>query len=301
MTFKWAAVTAAPIDVRVSIHRADAVHVELDFLPLLVDFAVDLYLQLRREIGGSGSEPESYRRPNGIAVIDDLLIVVERDNRRVSVRSAADDRVLAAFGGEQLRNPYGLWIQPLADDRYRLFVTDAYEMPDESVPPNEQLDERVKVYRLTLERGEGGRPLRVDAVFEKAFGETTSPGALRVVESLFGDAAHGRLLIAEEDESPATGLVIKVYNLDGQFTGRLVGKGIFEAQAEGIALYACDDDAGYWAFTGKTTSNTDGIWLAQSGVPGFESGALFAVHDDQAVSAFDWSEVMAALELDGCR
>ena len=49
------------------------------------------------------------------------------------------------------------------------------------------------------------------------------------------------------------------------------------------------------------TINTDGIWLAMSGVPGFESGAFFAVHDDQAVSAFDWGQVIAALDLEACR
>lgn len=278
-----------------------------------------------REIGGSGSAPEKYRRPNGIAVIDDLLVVVERDNRRVNVRSLADNRVLAVFGDDQLRKPYGLWLQPLAQDRYRLFVTDAFEMPDESVPPDDELDERVRTWRLVVERDGDGQPATVHSEFERSFGETTSPGALRVVESIFGDPAHGRLLIAEEDESPVTGLVIKVYNLDGQFTGRQLGKGIFTTQAEGIALYACGDGSGYWlstdqaaartvyhlfdrktlrhagAFTGRTTANTDGIWLAQDGVPGFEAGAFFAVHDDQAVSAFDWAEVMRALDLPTCR
>lgn len=277
-----------------------------------------------REIGGSGSAAASYDRPNGVAVVDDLLIVVERDNRRVSIRSIPEEQVLTTFGPERLRKPYGLWVQPLATDRYRLFVTDAYEMPDESVPPLPDLDERIKVFRLTVERDERGRPLAIGSEFEKSFGETTHPGALRVVESLFGDPAHGRLLIAEEDESPESGLVIKVYNLDGQFTGRLVGQGIFKAQVEGIALFACDDGSGYWvstdqaeartvyhlfdrkslrhagAFTGGTTANTDGIWLAQDGVPGFAEGAFFAVHDDQAVSAFDWGEVMRALELESC-
>jgi len=278
-----------------------------------------------REIGGTGSAPEAYRRPNGVAVIDDLLVVVERDNRRVSIRSIPDDRLLAVFGEDQLRKPYGLWLQPLARDRYRLFVTDAFEMPDESVPPNEELDERVKIWRLVVDRDGDGHAVRIHSEFERSFGETTPPGALRVVESIFGDSAHGRLLIAEEDESPVTGLVIKVYNLDGQFTGRQIGKGVFTAQAEGIALYACADGSGYWlstdqatgrtvyhlfdrkslrhagAFTGRTTANTDGIWLAQNGVPGFEAGAFFAVHDDQAVSAFDWAEVMGALDLPTCR
>ena len=278
-----------------------------------------------REIGGTGGRPEDYRRPNGIAVIDDLLVVVERDNRRVNVRSLPDERVLAVFGDERLKKPYGVWIESVSADHYRLFVTDAYEMPDESVPPNEQLNERVKVYRLAVSRDGDGGIVDVRSDFEKAFGETTDPGALRVVESLFGDARHGRLLIAEEDESPVTGLVIKVYDLDGRFTGRLVGKGIFEAQAEGIALYACEDGSGYWvstdqaadrtvyhlfdreslrhagAFVGDKTANTDGIWLARAGVPGFASGAFFAVHDDQAVSAFDWAEVMSALGLETCR
>jgi 3-phytase len=278
-----------------------------------------------REIGRTGSAPDEYRRPNGIAVIDDLLVVVERDNRRVNIRSLHGDRVLAVFGDDRLRKPYGLWLQPLGQDRYRLFVTDAFEAPDESVPPNDELDERVKAWRLAVERDDHGQPVAVHSEFERSFGETTPPGALRIVESIFGDSAHGRLLIAEEDESPVTGLVIKVYNLDGQFTGRQVGKGIFTAQAEGIALYACNDGSGYWlstdqaagrtvyhlfdrktlrhagAFTGRTTANTDGIWLAQDGVPGFAAGAFFAVHDDQAVSAFDWAEVMRALELPTCR
>ena len=276
------------------------------------------------ELGGKGPLPEHYRRPNGVAVADDLLVIVERDNRRVNVRSIPDYRVLATFGEEELRSPYGVWVQALGTGDYRLYVTDAYEMPDESVPPDEELDERVKSYRLAVARNASGEATAAEAHFEKAFGETESPGALRVVESIFGDPAHDRLLIAEEDESPVTGLVIKVYDLEGRFTGEQVGKGIFEAQAEGIALYACDDGSGYWlstdqavertvyhvfqrqslqhagAFTGETTANTDGVWLVTDGVPGFEGGAFFAVHDDQAVSAFDWLEIVAALDLAPC-
>jgi 3-phytase len=54
------------------------------------------------------------------------------------------------------------------------------------------------------------------------------------------------------------------------------------------------------AFSGRITANTDGVWLSQSGVPGFDRGAFFAVHDDQAVSAFDWGEIADALGLEGC-
>jgi len=276
------------------------------------------------ELGGSGESQEQYLRPNGVAVADDLLVIVERDNRRVNIRSIPDYRVLGTFGDDELRNPYGVWVQSLGDGEYRAYITDAYEMPDESIPPGEELDERVKVYRFSVERTKAGEPPALNSRFEKSFGETTSPGALRVVESIFGDPAHDRLLIAEEDEDPVTGLVIKVYDLDGSFTGEQIGKGVFEAQAEGIALYACEDGSGYWlstdqaddrtvyhvfdrqslkhagAFMGKTTANTDGVWLATDGVPGFDSGAFFAVHDDQAVSAFDWRDIVAALDLESC-
>ena len=277
------------------------------------------------EIGRRGEAPDEYRRPNGIAVVDDLLVVVERDNRRVSVRALPDYRVLAVFGSEVLRKPYGVWAHALGNDGYRLYVTDAYEGPDESVPPNEELDERVRTFVLRVERDAGGQAVGLRHRYEKSFGETAAPGALRVVESIYGDPAHDRLLIAEEDEDPETGLVIKVYDLAGRYTGTRIGKGVFEAQAEGIALFACADGSGYWistdqgrdrttyhlfdreslrhvgAFSGARTANTDGIWLAQTGVPGFEQGAFYAVHDDQAVSAFDWGEVAAALGLESCR
>jgi 3-phytase len=276
------------------------------------------------ELGGSGKSPDQYLRPNGVAVADDLLVIVERDNRRVNVRSIPDYRVLGTFGEEELRSPYGLWVQSLGEGEYRVYVTDAYETPDESIPPNEELDERVKTYRFSVERNAAGEPAALNSRFVKSFGETSSAGALRVVESIFGDPAHDRLLIAEEDEDPVTGLAIKVYNLDGTFTGEQIGKGVFKAQAEGIALYACEDGSGYWlsadqaddrtvyhvfdrqslqhagAFMGRTTANTDGVWLAAEGVPGFDDGAFFAVHDDQAVSAFDWQDIAAALDLGSC-
>jgi 3-phytase len=276
------------------------------------------------ELGGSGKSPDQYLRPNGVAVADDLLVIVERDNRRVNVRSIPDYRVLGTFGEEELRSPYGLWVQSLGEGEYRVYVTDAYETPDESIPPNEELDERVKTYRFSVERNAAGEPAALNSRFVKSFGETSSAGALRVVESIFGDPAHDRLLIAEEDEDPVTGLVIKVYDLDGSFTGEQIGKGVFEAQAEGIALYACQDGSGFWlstdqaddrtvyhvfdrqslehagAFMGNATANTDGVWLASEGVPGFDHGAFFAVHDDQAVSAFDWQDIVAALDLESC-
>jgi 3-phytase len=278
----------------------------------------------RFEIGETGDSSEGFLRPNGVSVADDLLLVVERDNRRVSVRAIPGFMSLATFGDDVLKKPYGLWVQDLGNDQYRLFVTDNYEGSNDTVPPNDELGERVKQWLLTVNRDANGNPTAVDSLFEKSFGDTAGPGVLRVVESLFGDPLYNRLLIAEEDSSPATGLVIKEYDLAGRFVGSQMGAGIFSSQAEGIALRACEDGSGYWlttdqakdrsvfhvfdretlkhagAFRGNVTANTDGIWLSEGGIPGFDDGIFFAVHDDQAVSAFAWSEIANALDLQAC-
>lgn len=51
-----------------------------------------------RTVSGPGSELGQMQRPNGIAVIDDLVLVVERDNRRVQVFQLPDFTPLLVFG-----------------------------------------------------------------------------------------------------------------------------------------------------------------------------------------------------------
>jgi 3-phytase len=270
-----------------------------------------------RDLGSAGTGPDQFERPNGILVAGDLLVVVERDNRRVQIFALPGLQSIARFGEAELVLPYGAWLEPDGADRWRLFVTDNYETAEERVPPPEELDHRVHVYALTVERGAAGNPTGVLASHERSFGATSGEGVLRIVESLWGDPDYDRLLVAEED--PDGGRVIKIYSLDGRFTGPVIGDGIFRTQPEGIALFECADGSGYWittdqdrgrnvfhlfdrrtlshlgGFAGAVTQNTDGIWLNQSPLPGFPAGAFFAVHDDQAVAAFDWRDVAAAV------
>ncbi|MNW12060.1 hypothetical protein D3C71_2096540 [compost metagenome] len=44
-------------------------------------------------------------------------------------------------------------------------------------------------------------------------------------------------------------------------------------------------------------ANTDGIWMMQQPTPRFPHGALYAVHDDQGVVAFDWESIAKQLAL----
>lgn len=271
---------------------------------------------LLREIGGTGTAAGRFDRPNGIAVVDDLLLVVERDNHRVQVLQLPGFEPLGTFAADDLRKPYGLWVNKLADG-YDVYVTDSYDDGEDAqgndiLPPLEKLDQRVRRYRMQVSDG------AARATLVASIGDTTPAGALRVVESIWGDPANDRLLIAEEDESYAN--EFKVYTLEGRFTGTTFGGDVLRAQAEGVMLRTCGE-GGWWitteqgrqrsvfhlfdrrtlahvgAFSGGTVANTDGIWIARQPSPRFPQGALYAVHDDQGVVAFDWRDIAAALSL----
>lgn len=282
----------------------------------LVVFDGDSGVRLRG-VGGKGAALGELDRPNGIAVVDDLAFVVERDNRRVQVFSLPAFEPLAVFGGDVLREPYGLWVRPL-DGGYEVIVSDNYMSPENKdlPPPLAELGQRFKRFRVTREDG------RWQGRLIGSFGDTTAQGAVRIAESVYGDVAHGRLMIAEEDT--AVGTQLREYGLDGRYKGRNVGAGLFQAQAEGMTLWQCADGSGYWiatdqfkdrslfhvfdrrtlahvgAFSGRITANTDGVWLDPSGDARFPSGVFYALHDDQAVAAFDWRDIAKALRLKEC-
>lgn len=279
-----------------------------------------------RTVGGPGKAPGQFDRPNGVAVLEHagraLLFVVERDNHRVQVLSLPDFKPLAIFGEKRLRSPYGIWVHATAPGKVDAYVTDSFMYGEryDVVPPLAELSQRVRRFRLEL--GADG----ITATDAGDFGDTTEAGALRMVESLAGDPANQRLLVADEATGPAPRRSnLREYTLAGRYTGRSLPEGSFDAEAEGIALWTCGDGGGYWVavdqlfpltrfhlfdrrtlqwratWHGKTTANTDGIALQASPTRAFPHGALFAVHQDRAIAAFDLGEVARALQLEpGC-
>lgn len=300
------AVYHGPGDVHWAIATAKETH-------QLVVFDAITGVEVRR-VGSEGDGEGQFRRPNGIVVVDDsLLFIVERDNRRVQGFRMPGFEPVGTFGADVLRNPYG--VTAFRDgDGYRLYVTDNYETPEETVPPLAELGERVKWFRVSLGGG------RLQATFGGSFGDTTAAGAIQVTESILADPANDRLLIAEELEVDSH---LKVYTLDGRFTGETVGRGLFPQQAEGIALYACGTDAGYWiatdqgpevntfhlfdrmslrhvaSFAAARTNTTDGIALTQRAFGPFPAGAFYMAHGDAAISALSWAEIAAATGVRG--
>ena len=269
-------------------------------------------------LGQVGTNAQEFDRPNGIFVLEDWVFVVERDNHRIQVLSLPDMQSLGHFGDADLTQPYGIWVRRMPGDEIEALVTDAYmagEYPngDDIAPPLPELDRRMKRYRVKIERG------GLSAQLIQTFGDTTAAGAILVPESIWGDPTNDRLLIAEEDTR--SGTAVREYDLDGTFKGRSIGLGLFQAQAEGISLWACPDGTGYWittdqfkdrsvfhlfdrqslahigAFSGEQVGNTDGIWLQQAATARFPDGVFYAVHDDQAVGAFDWRDISAALKI----
>jgi 3-phytase len=265
-----------------------------------------------RTVGTSGIGAGQLQRPNGIVAIDSLVLVVERDNHRVQGFLLPDFKPAGFFGQSILIKPYGISAFRLPDGSYSVYVTDNYETMIGGTPPDGKLGARVKQFSVSIAAGQ------LAATLVRSFGDTTPPGALRVVESVIADPANNQLAIAEEMPGDS---YIKMYDLTGHFTGRTMGKGNFPQQAEGIALYSCSDGSGYWigtdqgdvtntytifdrktlepvgAFTGSKARRTDGIVLTQKAYGPFPAGAFFVSHLDGSVAAFSWAAIADSLKL----
>ncbi len=269
--------------------------------------------QRLRTVGGPGKGPSQFDRPNGIAVHGDLLFVAERDNHRVQVFRLPDFTSLGMVGQDVLRVPYGLWVRETGPDDLELLITDSFmaDFKTRELPPMGELDQRVKRFALRLDATGA-----LQSSYLGAFGDTTEAGALRMVESIAGDSVNDRLLIAEEDRR--VGSTLREYTLDGMYRSHSLP--LFDADAEGIALWDCGAGLGYWiavdqlrptifrvfdrsslqplkTFSGKVVANTDGQVLYATGTGRFPAGALFALHDDKAVAAFDLRDIVRALDL----
>lgn len=266
---------------------------------------------LLRTVGSSGTGPGQLDRPNGIAVVGDLVLVVERDNHRIQAFRLPDFDPAGMFGQDTLRRPYGLAVIERGP-AFDLFVTDNYETASGESPPDAELGERVKRFRFSTSYGQ------LVASHVASFGAVTGDGVLRTVESIAVDPDRNRLLIAEEG---VRGRGIRVYTVDGAYTGTTIGSSLFGAEPEGIALLTCSA-GGYWiateqrlhrsvfhvlsrenlehlgSFSGNRAANTDGIAVTPDTVDGRNVGWLFAIDNDRAAAAFSWTEIAMALGLD---
>ncbi len=264
------------------------------------------------KFGGMGEGLGKFNRPNGIAVIDDLVLVAEQGNHRVQVLRLPDFEPLGTFGEELLKRLYGVAVDR-PGDWYEVFVTDSYDSPDHEPPAPEVAANRVRHYRF--------RPTKagLDVEFVRSFGEATGDGALYRVESLAIDRPMGRLYLADESRLR---LNLKAYSLDGAFLGTTFGDGRHYYEPEGVVLLSCGPEEareGYiiaadqteptrflvWdrrslvprgGFTGEPTiDDTDGIaFAAMNDGPG-AGGMFWATHHDVQVVGYRWIDIAKAM------
>lgn len=274
-----------------------------------------------RVVGSKGNAMGQFNRPNGVVVFGDRLYVVERDNHRVQVLSLPGFEPISSFGADVLRSPYGIWLNETEPGELEAYVTDSfmYGPRFDVLPPFAELDQRVRRFRVQFDQDGGLR-----TSYNGAFGATDPATALRMVESIAGDPSADRLMIADEsrsDDSGHRGSTLREYSLDGVASGRSMPQGSFAAEAEGVALWSCPDGGGYWiavdqlapltvfhlfdratleprgSFQGRATAYTDGVALDATASARFPGGALYAVDDDVAITAFDLRDVVAELGL----
>ncbi|GAB3363939.1 phytase [Lysobacter rhizosphaerae] len=285
----------------------------------LVVFDADTGVELRT-VGEEGPGPGQFKRPNGIAVQGDYLFVVERDNHRVQLLSLPDFKTIGTFGEKELRSPYGIWLTEKEPGELDVYITDSfmYGKKFDVVPPFEELNQRVRRYRVVFDQDGAMR-----AQYAGSFGDTHEESALRMVESIAGDPENDRMLVADEDRRHLS--TLREYTFSGHYTGRSLPQDAFGAEAEGVALWTCPDGSGYWiavdqlapltifhlfdrvtlkpvgSFQGAKTARTDGVTLHAAATAAFPGGALFAQSDDKAVAAFDLRDVARSLGLkQGC-
>jgi len=262
--------------------------------------------ELVKKVGQTGSGDGDLRRPNGIWAGKDFLLVVERDNHRVQAFSLPEFKPMGTLGDGDLIKPYGLTCFRDEKGTYQLYVTDDYDLG-----PQHPASARVKHYRLDTGHG------HIHAEKVREFGALEGPGHLFKVESILADPVHDRLFIAVE-KGPDPG--IKLYTLEGDFTGRELDTNDFHGEPEGIAIYPTGDRTGFIVttdqqhpytvfhiydrqnlqrrthFRGQVTANTDGIAVTSWSTDAFQEGGLWAIHDDQALSAFDWRTIQSQIQ-----
>lgn len=260
--------------------------------------------------------------PTALFVIDDVLFVVEQDRRRVLALGLPDLRPLGTVGDGGLIRPTSLFARHSDVDSYLLYVADDYDN-DGRVPPDRDLNRRIKTYQVTLGRADGvaGKPQDILAERVGQLGETDGDGILRRIGAMAGDPFYDHLLVAERDSGNDSGL--RVYGFAGSYRNARLDRGLFQHQAASVALRACDSGRGHWfasdaadgsplllmdraslrpagAFSNDRAA-ADGLWYQENAGSSFPNGVLLA-RQGTAISAFDWRDIARELRLDSaCR
>lgn len=246
----------------------------------------------------------AFQRPHRVHVVDNLVLVAERDSGRVHLLQLPDFAPLLTFGDgddQPLSQAQSMLALRMADWGYHVYVTDNYAPSSESGSEAE-LRRRVKQYALS--KGALGWSARAI----RAFGEPTGDGRLYRVDAIAGDVAERRLMIADIDTRDVRR--VRAYGVNGRYSGRSMGGGVFRSHISGLALLTCGDSGnGLWL---ATDSGGNGHYLhtfdrdtldyrasfalpelVEHGSLTVSGGRLFAPLANGVVAGFDLAPVRA--------
>lgn len=250
------------------------------------------------------SVPGNLAHPDGIAVHGDLLLVLERDAGRVALLGLPEFELLGHFGEGWLHLPRSLWLYESAPGELDVYVIDA---PSRSGPAAGL--QQVKRFRLQADAS----PIRAWRL--GSFDLARQDGA--PIRALAGDAALDRLLLGQS--APAA-TDLPLYTLDGRFREQ-PGSLMLHGLPEGLALYECPGEHGYWllhetqaghghflvldrltlesrgSFSIRGLTSRGGIALHPLPSERFPWGALYFIDAGHGIAALDWRDIAHALEL----
>jgi 3-phytase len=229
--------------------------------------------ELLRELGAAGDGEGRFRHPRGLAVADDLAFVAEIGNARVQVLRLPGLSTVGFVALDGSLRPDGVAVAARGGGVYELVVG------GDAVPP--------------AGGGAPAGPLGPRALSFEVRVQNTGAGDEMTVTS---SASSARSVV---DWRPPVEVVPR---------GR-------------AALYPCSDGDGYWLtadgsgerteilvlarrdlrllgrFTGERTASSDGIALSAVATPELPAGAVYAIHENRSVTAFDWRDVAVAFGL----
>jgi 3-phytase len=259
-----------------------------------------------KKIGSKGVKKLQFHRPNGIGLYKKICFVVERDNQRIQILKLPDFKFVGFITHASIKKPYGISIQKISTNYIKLFITD-----------NTTLFSKKRIHIFHLRFYKNTITYHYDPLFFVS-SHVKKNDLPRKMESIFVDPAYDRVYVADEFSHK-----IRVYQLS---TAKLLFHKIkLHAEPEGIGMYALNEKEGYLIFTaqsmspkknifyvydrrtltyiskfsGQQTSNTDGIVVTNIGYGPFKRGVFVAVHNDQAISLFNWEDITQKTTLCG--
>jgi len=235
-------------------------------------------------------------------------VVVDQERARLYVSVASPAGVVSVFSLPDLAFEQQLLAVPLGDEP----GIDLYQFADGTSWVYTTADSEAMVYIQDADTGE------MVSAFDIG----------REMETVQADEFYGVVYIP--DENGGTGVHAYTPEMEPfRKNGRSrFGAGLFQADAEGVLIYACtsdgqDDGRGWivvsdqrkpvndfeffdresWDHVGtlhlEGVGNTDGIASLQTSLPGYPLGLLAAVHDDTETAVVGWDIVLAGMKL-GC-